>query len=189
MLVWEKKRKRNTGRRSIAQLWNLYWRWNSGCVLSHFKGQLCIIMYPFKTKYVHVLLNCMYADAFVFIQGENMSIKTKLCLREMFWCSWGRNPIEIFLKNKTAMQNYFFLCVPPHNLLSSFFIHDDLHSLVCQQAERFASRHKTFTASFLNSSCLQASVLCNHFWTLKCAKVRDQDLSQWPRLAKIKQSK
>lgn len=22
---------------------------------SHFKGQLCIIMYPFKTRYVHVL--------------------------------------------------------------------------------------------------------------------------------------
>lgn len=52
----KKEKNKNTGRWSIAQLWNLYWRSNYGCVPSHFKGQLCIIMYPFKTRrYVHVL--------------------------------------------------------------------------------------------------------------------------------------
>lgn len=39
---------------------------------SHVKGQLCIIMYPFQIKIcrLHVLLNCMYADAFVFIRRK-----------------------------------------------------------------------------------------------------------------------
>lgn len=70
-----------------------------GCVASHVKGQLCIIMYPFQTKIcrLHVLLNCMYADAFVFTQrkekkrketkNNHTSTEIQLCLREVFCCS------------------------------------------------------------------------------------------------------
>lgn len=152
------------------------------------KGNCVSLCTHSKQDMYMYFLNCMYAEAFVFIQGKNMSIKTKLCLREMFWCSWGRTPIEIFLKNKTAMQNYFFpVCAtkqkwskPACCLLSSH---------VMTWIRWYVSRQSSFTASFLSGSCLQASVLYNHFWTLKCAKVRDQNLSQWPKLAKIKQSK
>lgn len=95
-----------------------YWRSIHGCVPSHFKGQLCIIMYPSKTKIcrLHVLFELYVCRCICVYSRKNMSIKTKLCLREMFCCSWGLTPpIEIFFKNKTAMETFFFFFSCPCN--------------------------------------------------------------------------
>lgn len=72
------------------------------------KVQLCIIMYPYKTRYVHVLLEMYVCRCICVYSRKNMKVKTKLCLREMFCCSWGLSPIQIFLKNKAGVHNYFF---------------------------------------------------------------------------------
>lgn len=87
----------------------------------------------------------MYADAFVFIQGENMNIKCFVVLEVV-------SPIKIFLKNKTAIQSRFALYNTPYKhmliLLFSSSWHYNMGSLGCQQTEWSAKGVQTFTASF-----------------------------------------
>lgn len=105
-----KKRKRKTCRRSTAQLWNLYWTSHYGCVPSRFKRATVYHYVPIQNKNMYMyFLTCMYADAFVFIQGKIGASRPN--------CVWGKCfvvlevlPHQNIFKNKTALQNYSPTC-------------------------------------------------------------------------------
>lgn len=90
-------------------------------------------MYPFKTINMYMyFLNCMYADAFVFIQGKIWALRPNSVWGKCFVCSRGLTFIKIFLeKIKQPFKT--------NKLTYKCFIDDvwtDVGSLVSQQAEK-----------------------------------------------------
>lgn len=127
-------------------------------------------MYPFKNKIcrLHVLFNCMYADAFVFIQGKIWALRPN--------CVWGKCFVvlevsKIFLKNnKKKKKSHAKLVLPvwhteptiKSSLWSSSLLL--LSSLVCLRAGRPAGGPRN-VYSVMSEQQLLISVLMQRYPT------------------------
>lgn len=114
---------------------------------------------------LHVLLNCMYADAFVFIQGKIWALRPN--------CVWGKCFVvlevsKIFLKNKKKSHAKLVLPVwHTEPTIKSFMWWSSLlllSSLVCLQAGRLAEGPRN-VYSVMSEQQLLISVLMQRYPT------------------------
>lgn len=89
------EKKRNAGRRTTAQLG----KWNSGCVTCQ-RATVYHDVYLSQTMEATCIPQLYVCWCICVYSRKNRNFENNLCLREMFCCSWGLEPINIFLRNK-----------------------------------------------------------------------------------------